>query len=228
LDNLDFFVPVYRAPGSFSATALSTSQIKLTWSDPAPDETGFTLETSSDGGSSWSPLANPSANATSYTVTGLPNAATRSYRIKTTYSSGGSAWASSSATTLGYTPMQQWRVDHFSSPDNTGPAADVADPDGDGLVNLLEYALGGTPTEATSTPLPTASLLPAPNSTLTLTFKRARPAAELTYTVQASSDLATWTDLEVNPGTVGQNVTVTDSPPAGATRRFLRLRVTLP
>ena len=74
---------------------------------------------------------------------------------------------------------------------------------------------------------PTAALAPF-TSTLTLTFYRARPASELTYTVQASSDLVTWTDLVTNPGTVGNSVTVTDSPPAGATRRFLKLKITPP
>ncbi len=66
------------------------------------------------------------------------------------------------------------------------------------------------------------------NGKLTLIFFRARPATELTYTVQASSDLVTWTDLATNPGTVGQNVTVTDSPPAGASTRFLKLKITPP
>ena len=129
----------------------------------------------------------------------------------------------------GRTPLETWRTTHFATWQATGTAADTADPDGDGLNNLLEYALNGTPTNAASAPLPTAALVPS-TSTLTLTFYRARPAAELTYTVQASSDLATWTDLATNPGTVGQNVTVTDTPPPGATKRFLRLRVqsTLP
>ncbi len=125
----------------------------------------------------------------------------------------------------GRTPQETWRTTHFGTWQATGSSADTADPDGDGLNNLLEYALNGTPTDATSAPLPTASLLPAPSSTLQLTFFRARPAADVTYTVQASSDLVTWTDLAINPGTVGQNVTVTDTPPTGAANRFLRLRV---
>ena len=57
---------------------------------------------------------------------------------------------------------------------------------------------------------------------LTLTFKRER--ADLTYTVQGSSDLTTWTTVATNPGTVGQTVTATDTE-TNATKRFLRLRV---
>jgi hypothetical protein len=61
---------------------------------------------------------------------------------------------------------------------------------------------------------------------LSLSFMRAYP--DFTYTVEASSDLAGWTVLAVNPGVAGQSVTVTDVQPEGATRRFLRLRVSRP
>jgi len=57
-----------------------------------------------------------------------------------------------------------------------------------------------------------------------ISFHRAR--AELTYIVEASPDLVTWTTLIVNPGTVGAAITVTDPEPVTATTpRFLRLRV---
>ena len=59
-----------------------------------------------------------------------------------------------------------------------------------------------------------------------LTFLRAR--ADITYIVEGSSDLQTWQSLAVNPGTVGATVTVFDVPPLGATRRFLRLRMSVP
>jgi hypothetical protein len=127
-----------------------------------------------------------------------------------------------SATFKIWTPLQTWRVSQGLAVD----ASNTADPDGDGLANLLEYALDREPLIAESTAPTTATV--DGSGKLQITFKRARPATELTYTVQASSDLVTWTDLAINPGTVGQNVTVSDIPPAGAPRRFLRLRVTLP
>ncbi len=51
--------------------------------------------------------------------------------------------------------------------------------------------------------------------------------ADLTYTVEASNNLATWSDVAVNPGTVGAAVTVTDAgaAPANAPKRYLRLKV---
>jgi|GEM_PF-1593672 len=129
-----------------------------------------------------------------------------------------------------YTPIEAWRVSYFGSPSNVGSAADVFDYDGDGVPNLLEYALGTTPTDAGSVSRPTASVSTS-NSSLQLSFVRAR--SDVTYIVEATSDLTppvTWSALATNPGVVGQTVTVTDSVTLGAAnpRRYLRLRVTSP
>lgn len=59
---------------------------------------------------------------------------------------------------------------------------------------------------------------------LRLTFTRAR--GDVTYTVEASGNLRDWQELVTNPGTVGQEVTVTDH--QAGSPRFLRLRITQP
>lgn len=43
-----------------------------------------------------------------------------------------------------------WRQQHFGTTNNSGNAADLSDPDGDRLANLLEYALGGDPNKPTA------------------------------------------------------------------------------
>jgi chondroitin AC lyase len=217
------FLPVPAAPGTFTATAASASSIQLSWTAGDSTQTGYSLEVSADGQASWSSLNNPAGNATSYTHTGLSASVTRAYRLRATNGSGSSGALTASATT--WTALEGWRVSQGLAQNGTGTAANTADPDGDGLVNLLEYALDLDPLAASATNMSTA--LNA-NGKLSLTFFRARPASELTYTVQASSDLVTWTDLITNPGSFDQNVTVTDAPPAGAPRRFMRLRVTSP
>ena len=122
--------------------------------------------------------------------------------------------------------MEQWRQLKFgSTATNTGDSADLADPDFDGIDNLLEYALGGEPLTSDASILPVVS---ASSSPLTLTFLRAR--ADLTYIVQGSSNLTDpWIDLAVNPGTVSTTTPVIFTEAiTNPTRRFLRLRVTAP
>ena len=116
------------------------------------------------------------------------------------------------------TPIQNWRFLNFGIITNSGNASDKSDPDGDGLNNLLEYAFGGNP-NAVDTVAPVASI--NASRFLQITFPRMR--ADLTYTVQGSSDLASWSDLVTNPGSVGTSVTYTDT--TATPPRFLRLKV---
>lgn len=125
-------------------------------------------------------------------------------------------------------PIQDWALLNFGDSDLTGLRAPDADFDGDGLSNLLEYAIASNPTVATPASAIATALV---DSKLQLTFLRAR--AELTYVVEGSSDLAnpaSWQVIATNPGAVSDTTPVTvedtDSVPA-APKRFLRLRVTL-
>ena len=131
--------------------------------------------------------------------------------------------ASSTVNVTVLSPLQAWRQQFFGTTANSGTAADMADPDGDGVTNLLEYALGTAPNSAASAGRP---VLGRAGNFLTLSFIRLR--GDVTYVVEGGSDLSTWAPVATNPGVVGQSVTVTDSvnistgnPP----RRFLRLRV---
>ena len=52
------------------------------------------------------------------------------------------------------TPQQRWREDFFNTPENSGEAADLADPDLDGLPNYMEFALGNNPVSSLQPPVP--------------------------------------------------------------------------
>ena len=130
------------------------------------------------------------------------------------------------------TLLQTWRQSRFGVAEPTGNAADEADPDADGLANLLEYALGSEPLSVGSGVRPSVSattLVDGPH--LTLAFTRIADPA-LTYAVEAATaaggPYATVWSSSGEANAAGP-VTVTDPVAAGSggvTARFLRLRVT--
>jgi hypothetical protein len=125
------------------------------------------------------------------------------------------------------TPIQSWYQLHGLPTEGTGDGAFDADPDGDGVKNLIEYALGGFPDDAASAPRPTLNTVA---NHLTFSFLRAQ--GDVTYTVEATGDLAnpaSWTAVPYTPVAVGETQVVTDTEDASTTpRRFMRLRVIQP
>lgn len=139
--------------------------------------------------------------------------------------------AASATAILHDRPMDAWRSAHFSPAEREDPAisGDNADPDGDGLVNLLEYAVGFSPRSAHP-----AGAISAPQilgGFLALTFRRPRPAPpDLIYGGATAADPAgPWVADALVAGVIDnhdgtETVTLRDSVPAsGASRRFLRL-----
>jgi len=92
------------APSGLGATAVSTSQIDLSWTDSSNDETGFNIERSLDG-TNFSPLDSVGVNAVSYSdTTSLSPNTTYWYRVNAQNAAGTSAWSNTaSATTLSNT-----------------------------------------------------------------------------------------------------------------------------
>lgn len=149
-------------------------------------------------------------------------------RITSTDLEGGSLQTDLPVTVLGADPLVAWRQTHFTTTEGAGDAADGADPDGDGLPNFLEYAVGTSP----RVPSAPATLAGLTGGHLTLRYARVADPA-LVYTVEvASAPAGPWSTLVAagNPSTGAANVvgtvTVTDPEPLSEhPRRFLRLRV---
>lgn len=86
------------APSALSASAVSASQVNLSWTDNqgagANAETGFTVERSSNGGSSWSVVsAAVAANAVNYSDTTVSAGTSYHYRVKAQNGCGSSTYA---------------------------------------------------------------------------------------------------------------------------------------
>lgn len=76
------------APSGLAATAISTTRIDLRWVDNSSEETGFAIERSVDGGSTFAQVAVVGGNVTSYSNTGLSPGTTYVYRIRATSAAG--------------------------------------------------------------------------------------------------------------------------------------------
>jgi beta-xylosidase len=129
------------------------------------------------------------------------------------------------------TALEGWRLQYFGATSATEMAEDAADPDGDGLPNLMEYALGSMPTETSAGAAPVVQIATVNTETrLAFVFGRVADPA-LTYAVEAAdSPGGSWTRIWVSNGASNTEgpVTVTDIVALDTTataRRFMRLRV---
>ena len=130
-----------------------------------------------------------------------------------------------------------WQMRYFTASAQADPALSgpAAAPDGDGVPNLLKYYLGlpgGTPAPANR--LPTGSLLPVSGqSYLSMTYDHDKLVNDVDCIAEVSTNLVDWSSgpsatvvqQSVDLGPLMQ-ITVRDlTPAAGATHRFMRLRL---
>lgn len=135
-----------------------------------------------------------------------------------------------------------WAAAFFTPAELANPAVSgpLADYNGDGVANLIHYALGVPPGAPMAGRLPVAKVqtLASPAGTyLTLSIRRPKPApGKIAYGVDESAGLGTWTALDLGTNTVAttdngdgtETVVVRAGTPVGASaRQFLRLSVTL-
>jgi Fibronectin type III domain/Calcineurin-like phosphoesterase len=93
------------APTNLTATAVSSSQINLSWTDNANNENGFKIEQSTDG-VNFTQIAMLGSNAVSFSVTGLTASTSYQFRVVSFNDAGNSAFSNTaSATTLAAPPV---------------------------------------------------------------------------------------------------------------------------
>lgn len=120
--------------------------------------------------------------------------------------------------------IESWRAATFGDrAGETETAGDDADPDGDGLVNLVEYALGLSP--LAFSPAPAIS---RENGRFGIEYPVDSTASDVIVTPEWSSDLVTWQDNGLLVEIVAEDAsgrTLRASVPAAPSPLFLRLRV---
>ncbi|RYD22605.1 MAG: hypothetical protein EOP88_07440 [Verrucomicrobiaceae bacterium] len=133
---------------------------------------------------------------------------------------------------------QTWREAKFTPSDlgNSAISGDLADPDSDGIANLMEFALKLEPKTSGQAGLPAIGMVNVSGSDyLTLTFRRLLSTPELAYQAQTSGTLsADWQNdailvgSPVNNGDGTETVTYRDTvAQTAASKRFMKLQVKL-
>ena len=204
---------LYPASSSYDST-ISILVTMSDWSDPSgPLTYAFLIDgvlVSAQGTQAQRSITLPSAAGT-HTMTGrvydrLNNAAevTQNFTVRTA--------------------LETWRSRYFGTTDNSGNAANTADPDGDGVPNLVEYAFGLDPTLASSAALPQVQ---NSGGNLTYTFTTPNGVSGITYGAQSSTTLAagSWQAV-TDTGTGSQHIF--SVPMVGNTKLFIRLTVSTP
>lgn len=133
----------------------------------------------------------------------------------------------------GKAPFQIWRESHFNPAQLSDPAISGpnADPENDGISNLLEYALALDPLASDTTGLPTVG---TSGGHLSLTYRKDKTATDIMYTPQAGETLAgDWSATGITEAIVSdvgnlQSIMAVDPATiSGNAKRFMRLNVTL-
>jgi autotransporter-associated beta strand protein len=183
-------VPPPATPTNLVATAGDT-QVTLSWSAVSGAAT-YNIKRALVNGGPYTTIQ--SQAGTSYNNTGLTNGVTYYYVVSAVNGGGESANSTqASATPFAVSlPFTQWQIAKFGSSAATG-AGITADPDGNGFVNLLEYAFDRNPTATNTTPLVTAATETSGGQRyVVLTFLRRKDDVALDYIPQVSGNLATW------------------------------------
>jgi hypothetical protein len=171
-----------------------------------------------------------SLNAGSGVISGTPTiASTNEITIGATNSAG----ATSSVLELTLTPapplvpLAAWRALHFgASATNPDVAGDPADPDGDGVANIVEYATGTDPLTPSALPVGGGR----ENRYLTATSAKNPQATNLTWGAESGSNPSFWsaTGTTVLQDTSTLFKARDNTPATNSGSRFLRLRVNTP
>jgi hypothetical protein len=92
--------PPPAAPSGLTATAVSSSQINLAWTDNSINEDGFKIERCQNAGcSNFAQVAQVGANVTTYNDTGLTASTTYGYRVRAFNLGGNSAYSNTAQAT---------------------------------------------------------------------------------------------------------------------------------
>ncbi len=206
------------APSGLSATANSSSQINLTWTDNSGNESGFKVERK-QGSGSYSQVGTVGANVTSYSSTGLSASTAYTYRVSAYNGAGTSSFTNpASATTPAASACTSTNMvsnGEFASNTNgwtlytntgTGAVASAASVSGGGLSGSNSAKITISNGGSGDADIQFYATLPSLNSGTTYAVKfKAKAAASRSMRVGVLNSSSPWTNF------LSQNVNLTTS-----------------
>jgi fibronectin type 3 domain-containing protein len=209
--------PTPAAPGGLVATG-GASAVTLTWNTVA-GATHYAVWRSLTSGTGYEPLDGGTTETANYDDTGLADGTTYYYVVRAV-NSGGTSGNSSEAGATTHAAVESWRLANFGTIQNSGDAADTADPDGDGSANAQEFAAGTDPNDRAS--VLKVSQMQASGNDMVVSFPT---VVEKTYRVERSDTLqvGSWAVVLDNIAGTGGVIQVTDAGGAALPRRFYRI-----
>lgn len=219
-----------------NAATLTVNQLSQTITFAGPVDQGFSftpLTLSATASSGLAPaftlVSGPATlNGATLTLTGTGTVIVRADQA------GNSTYAAASSVTRSFTvggSFEYWQLQNFSAGEIsagtlTGPTVIVA---ADGLTNLVKYALGLPAKTAATSGQPVSG---SASGNWTFTYVRPTGQTDVTVTVEAFSDLVSWSTANVTLTSVsngnGTDTWTATRAQAGAATLFFRLKVTRP
>ena len=159
--NITGIIAPPAAPTTLTATAVSQTQINLSWTDNATNETAYKVERSPDGTSGWVEIAgNLPANTNTYADNGLTANTTYYYRVRANNAGGDSPYSNvanattlpnppAAPTTLTATAVSQTQINLSWTDNATNETAYKVERSPDGTSGWVEIA-GNLPANTTT------------------------------------------------------------------------------
>ena len=123
-------------------------------------------------------------------------------------------------------PFDAWRFAHFTSLElaNSAISGETADPDGDGIPNLIEYALNFNP----KSPNLLSAMMENLGGYLAISIPKNPAATDITWNAETTGDLKSWTPAVITTNTSTTFEARDTVLRSAASKRFIRLQITRP
>ncbi len=197
----DYTAAVPSAPGDFRVERSSPTSIHLSWTR-AERADAYLLDRRPSAESDWTTIATLNAETLAFDDFPPAEFSQPSYLLRA-QNSEGQGPSVTATVAAGLSPLQEWRLAHFGTSENSGPAANDHIFTSDGLSNFTKYALGLAPKvpaeEVGEGYVPGKPRLALGPVTASLVYVRPSDRPDVIFQAHTSTDLIEWVPVPSLP-----------------------------